>query len=225
MRIYEVLESGPVIETFYHQILEPSFPADELIDLDELQEIADRDSASVWLAEDEDGTILGGAVGEWDESARVVLLGYLAVRLGSRGGGIGGPLYLAALESWRERFKPCLVLAEIDDPAVRSGSDDYGDPAARLRFYRKRGSKILDFPYFQPALEPGADRVSGLLLIALHADPEFAGDDDNTIDAGILRRFLENYQIQYEGEVATDEQAMEMWRELDRPGGVRLREH
>src|SRR5260370_10645015 len=98
------------------------------------------------------------------------------------------------------------------------------DSAARLRFYRNRGSQILDFSYFQPALEPGTDRVSGLLLIVLHADPDFAGADANTIDRAVVCRFLENYQIQYEGKVAPDDQAMEMWRALDRPEGVRLRD-
>lgn len=226
MRIYEAQGSGPVIEALYHQILKPSFPPSELVGIDELQEIAARDSGSVWLAEDTDGIILGGAVGEWDESVRVMLLGYLAVRPGDRGGGIGGPLYLASLQSWRQRFKPCLVLAEIEDPAaqIRSSSEDYGDAAARLRFYINRGARILDFPYFQPALEPGAARVTGLLLVVLHADPELSGTDDNTIDSAILRGFLENYQSQYEGKVATDDQAMEMWRALDCPEGVRLRE-
>jgi GNAT superfamily N-acetyltransferase len=227
LRIYEVQGSGPVIEDFYQQVLQPSFPADVLIGLDELQEIANRDSGSVWLAQDADGTILGGAVGEWDESVRVVLLGYLAVRPGIRGGGIGGPLFLAALDSWRQKFRPCLVLAEIEDPAVpvHSGSEDHGDAGARLRFYLSRGSRVLDIPYFQPALEPGADRVSGLLLIVSHADPDFAGPEEGTIDPEVVRRYLEHYQIQYEGKVATDEQAMEMWRALDRPGAVRLREH
>jgi GNAT superfamily N-acetyltransferase len=224
MRIYEVPGSGPVIEAFYRQILQPTFPADELIDLDELQTIAASDTGSVWLAEAEDGTILAGAVAEWDESVRVVLLGYIAVRPGIRGGGIGGPLYLAALESWRRRFRPCLVLAEIEDPAVRSGSEDHGDSVARLRFFLSRGSRVLDFPYFQPALAPGSNRVWGLLLIVLHADPAFAGADDDTIVAGVVRKYLENYQIQYEGKVATDDQGMEMWRALDRPGGVHLRD-
>jgi GNAT superfamily N-acetyltransferase len=224
VRIYEVSESGPVIEALYNQILQPSFPADELIDLDELQDIADRRDASVWLVEDADGTILGGAVAEWDESVRVMLLGYLAVRPGVRGGGIGGPLYLAALDSWRQQFKPCLILAEIEDPAVNRGSEDYGDPAARLRFYVNRGSRVLDFPYFQPALDADRGRVSGLLLIVLHADPEFAGADDDTINASVVRKYLENYQIQYEGKIATDDQAMAMWRALDRPEGVHLRD-
>ena len=223
MRIYEARGSGPIIGAFYHQILVPSFPAAELIGLDEAQKIADREDASIWLAEDADGTILGGAIAEWDESVRVLLLSYLAVGPEIRGGGIGGPLYLTALESWRQRFKPCLIIAEIEDPSAHGGSEDYGDTAARLRFYVKRGSRILDFPYFQPALEPGAERVTGLLLIVLHADPEFAGAGDDTIDAGVVRKYLESYQIQYEGKVATDDQAMGIWRALDRPEGVRLR--
>jgi GNAT superfamily N-acetyltransferase len=224
MRIYEATSSGPVIEAFYRQVLVPSFPADELISLNEAQQNADREDASIWLAEDADGTILAGAIAEWDDTAGVLLLGYLAVRPGLRGGGIGGPLYLKALESWRHRFKPCLILAEVEDPEVHRGSEDHGNPAARLRFYVDRGSRILDIPYFQPALEPGAERVYGLLLIALHVDPEFAGEGGaDTIDAAVVRKYLENYQIQYEGKIATDDKAMVMWRALDRPGGVRLR--
>jgi GNAT superfamily N-acetyltransferase len=223
MRVYEVQGSGSVIEALYQQILVPSFPPAELVSLDEVQEIADREDASIWLAEDAEGTVLGGAIAEWDASVRVLLLSYLAVRPGVRGGGIGGALYLAALESWRQRFKPCLIIAEVEDPAVHTGSEDHGDPAARLRFYVNRGSRILDFPYFQPALEPGVERVSGLLLIVLHADPEFAGAGKDTIDAQVVRKYLESYQTQYEGKVATDDQAMIMWRALDRPEGIRLR--
>jgi hypothetical protein len=224
MRIYEARGPAPVIETFYHQILVPSFPPGELISIDEVQAIATGDAGSVWLAQDEDGTILGGAVAEWNESTRVLLLGYLAVRPGTRGGGTGGPLYVAALACWRERFNPCLVLAEVEDPAAYDGSEAYGDPGARLRFYLNRGSRILHLPYFQPALGPEGVRIPGLLLLVLHADPVFAGAGDNTIDAGVVREFLENYQSEYEGKVATDDQAMELWRALDRPGGVPCRD-
>src|SRR5260370_36711381 len=86
------------------------------------------------------------------------------------------------------------------------------DSAARLRFYRNRGSQILDFSYLQPALQPGTDRVSGLLPIVLHADPDFAGADANTIARVAVRRFLENYQIQYEGTAPTDSQQVGIGR-------------
>jgi predicted N-acetyltransferase YhbS len=227
MRVYEISGTEPgsesAVEILYHQILQPSFPDAELISLEELQATAADDCGSVWLAENEDGTILGGAVAEWDESLRVLLLGYLAVRPGARGRGIGGPLYLTALDAWRQRFKPCLVLAELEDPAFHAVSEEHGDPAARLRFYLDRGTRILDLPYFQPALGPGKDRVSGLLLVALHADPEFTGANDSTVHADVIRTYLEGYQQQYEGKVATDDQAMDLWRALDRPGGVPLR--
>jgi GNAT superfamily N-acetyltransferase len=216
--------SGPVIEALYEQVLRPSFPDAELIELDELQGIADGDSSLIWLSEDAGGEVLGGAVGEWDESVRVVLLSYLAVRPGNRGRGIGGPLYLAALDCWRQRFEPCLILAEIEDPAVHSGSESYGDPVDRLRFYLTHGSRILDIPYFQAALSPEKGRVSGLLLIVLHADPQFAGAGNDTIDADVVRKFLENYQLQCEGKIGTDEQAMTLWQALDRPEGIPLRD-
>jgi GNAT superfamily N-acetyltransferase len=223
MRIYEKHEPGPAIETFYDEVLKASFPATELVDLQEFQDIAASDEDSIWLIEDEDGTILGGATAEWDASLRVLLLGYLAIRPGTRGGGLGGSLYMAALESWREKYKPCLILAEVQDPAGHSSSEAYGDPAARLRFYLSRGSRILDLPYFQPALAPGLDRVSDELLVVLHADPELSGTRAGTVKADVVREFLEQYQIQYEGRIGADPQAMDLWRALDRPDGVPFR--
>jgi hypothetical protein len=96
------------------------------------------------------------------------------------------------LDIWRKDELDILKNRPSLRPEVHGGSEDHGNPAARLRFYVNRGSRILDIPYFQPALEPGKERVSGLLLIALHVDPEFAGPGGaDTIDAAVVRTYLE----------------------------------
>ena len=166
--------------------------------------------------------MVGAAVGEWDEGLRVVLLAWLALRPGVRGGGIGGVLLDAAQADWIARYSPCLVLAEVADPAGHVGNEAHGDPVARLRFYQKRGARILDMPYFQASLGPGMPRVPDLLLLVLHADEQFAGSEPDTIDGRVLREYLELYQRECEGQVATDEQAVRMWEAVDRPGGVPL---
>ena len=220
MRIVELDSASPEVDELYTAILVPSFPPDELGPKEAVAQLADADHGSVFAALDDDGTVLGCAVGEWDADPGVWLLSWLAVRPGHRGGGVGGPLLDAALQAWRARHGPCLVLAEVENPARHTGNAAHGDPAARLRFYQRRGGRVLDLPYFQAALGPGLSRVRDLYLMVLHADPRYAGADPDTIDAAVLRRYLEGYQEQCEGAIGTDDEAMALWRALDRPNGI-----
>jgi GNAT superfamily N-acetyltransferase len=214
------LSPGPQVDALYQEILQPSFPAEELCGLDDVRQMIDHGHPS-WIAVDDDGQVLGGAVGDWEPGLRVILLSWLAIRPGLRGGGVGGKLLDTALDAWRRDWAPCLVLAEVEDPAQHHGSELTGDPTARLRFYRQRGGRALDLPYFQASLRPGAPRVPGLLLMVLHADAQFAGQRPDTIDSAVVREYLEIYQQQCEGQVGTDEQANALWRALDAyPDGV-----
>jgi GNAT superfamily N-acetyltransferase len=221
MRIAE-LTGGPAVDTIYQEILEPCFLPTELSSIETVRYLAEAGCGLVWAAFDEQGNVLGCAVGEWDEGSRIMLLAWIAIRPGLRGGGIGGALLDAAQAEWLARYRPCLVLAEVEDPARHSGSEALGNPAARLRFYLRRGARILDLPYFQAGLGPGQPRVPDLLLMVLHADEQFAGPKPDTIDGDVLRKYLELYQRQCEGQVATDEQAERLWLAIDRPGGVPL---
>jgi hypothetical protein len=214
--------SDDSVDALYDEILVPSFPPDEMCSVSGVRSLANSGGGLVWAAFDEQGTVLGCAIGEWDEAPRVVLLSWLAIRPGGRGGGIGGNLLDKALAEWIARYSPCLVLAEVEDPARHAASEAHGDPVARLRFYQRRGGLILDVPYFQAALGPGKNRVPGLLLMVLHADAAFAGPEPRTIDGKVLREYLELYQRQCEGQVGTDEQAALLWEAVDRPGGVPL---
>lgn len=223
MRIVELADpDAPAVELVYNDILLPSFPDDELVPLSVLRALVGAGLGLVWAAHDDAGDVVAVAIGEWDAELRVVLLSWLAVREGRRGGGVGGPLLDTALTEWRRRYDPCLVLAEVADPRHHPVSTAHGDPVARLNFYQRRGARILDMPYFQPALGPDKARVDHMLLIVLHADPAFAGSDADTIDATVLRRYLEKYQLECEGVVDTGPDSAPMWRALDRPNGVPL---
>jgi GNAT superfamily N-acetyltransferase len=221
MRIAEVT-GGPVVDTIYTEILQPHFPPAEMCSLQGLQGKAGTRLGLVWAAFDDADTVVGSAIGEWDEDPGVVLLAWLAVAPGRRGGGVGTALLDAAQADWVARYSPCLLLAEVEDPACHAGNEAHGDPRARLRFYQRRGARILDIPYFQASLAPDLPRVPGLLLLVLHADQQFAGPEPDTIDGAVLRQYLELYQRQCEGQVATDEQATLLWEAVDRPGGVPL---
>jgi GNAT superfamily N-acetyltransferase len=224
MTVMRIIKAAPgaQVDELYNEILVPSFPPEELCSLDGLQQNIAGGHPTL-MALDDDDRVIGGAVGDWDAKLGVMLLSWLAIRPGIRSGGIGGALLAAATESWSTDFAPSLVLAEVEDPAAHTGTEATGDPVARMRFYKTRGARALDIPYFQASLGPGLPRVPGLLLMVLRTDPSFHGKQPDTIKTVVVRAFLEGYQIQCEGKIATDEQAMAIWRVLDaHPDGVPL---
>ncbi|MGW0432942.1 GNAT family N-acetyltransferase [Micromonospora sp. NPDC003197] len=220
MRIVDVI-AGQTLSRIYTEVLEPAFPPDELVSLEGLRRGVASGTTQVSAVLADDSRILGAAVGDWSRPSRVMLLSYLAVTSDGRGTGIGSRLLTTLVTQWRERYQPCLVLAEVEHPGHHAGNHAHGDPVARLRFYGRHDARVLDLPYFQPALGPGRSRVPGMLLLALWADPQFAGPGGaDTVDAGRLRAFLTEYLQESEGRVATDDQTAALWRALDVPGGV-----
>lgn len=178
----------------------------------------------IWVALDDAGRVMGGAVCHWNRRLRVMMLSWLAVRPGIRGGGVGGRLLDAATASWRTAYAPCLVLAEVEDPDHHHGSELTGDPARRQRFYLARGARILELPYFQPSLGRGLPRVPHLHLMVLHVDPPLHGGTPDTVDATVVRRFLEKNLRTSEGRVGSDEQTTGLWRAVDaHPDGIPYR--
>ncbi|AEI13354.1 hypothetical protein Celgi_2861 [Cellulomonas gilvus ATCC 13127] len=186
----------------YADVLRPSFPDDELADLAVLQHQLTAGHLHVVVAE-EAGALRGAALGEWFPEQGVLLLAHLAVAPGGRGGGVGGALLDGAVAAWRAELDPWLVVAEVEDPAVHPGSPAHGDPTARLRFYQRRGARVLPVPYVQPALRPGGARVPGLLLLALAVrEDRLAGvEPDGTwlIPTPPLDDFLRAYYTSAEG--------------------------
>lgn len=149
-------------EQVYRELLEPSFPANELSTLSAFLEAPSDVVALV----DPDAKPLAVAVGDVDPDAGVVLLSWLATARAARGTGLGSVVLREALTSWQQRWQPTLVLAEVEHPSLPA-SAAHGDPRARVRFYHRFGGRALDLPYFQPPVREGADRVFGLMLVAL----------------------------------------------------------
>lgn len=216
------VDAGVTLDTFHRRVLSPHFPPSELVSVEALRSGMDDGSVEVWAATDEAGRMVGGVVGEFSPSCRVMLLSYLAVVADRRGGGTGSFLYDQVIRQWAVRYRPCAIVAEVEHPQRHSGSEAYGDPSARLRFYSRHGARILRLPYFQPPLGPGHPRVYGMLLLLLHADPPLWGSaKGRTLAAQPLRTFLTEYLESGEGSVAHDDPAVaRLWGALDERGGV-----
>jgi GNAT superfamily N-acetyltransferase len=222
VQIVDVTESGPLLDAVYADVLAPSFPSDELESRESLgRGIATGDTSLATIL-DATGAPVAAAVVEWSPDSRVLLLSYLAVRPGERGGGYGAALLGYAQRDWVARYGAWALVAEIEHPAAHDGSQAHGDPGARLRFYARNGGRALDLPYFQPALKPGGQRVYGLILAVLAASDAAAGARPDHLAAGPLRRFLTEYLESTEGSAGPDPAVDALWRGLERPGGVPL---
>lgn len=221
-RIVQVDPAQPLFDAAYADILTPSFPPEERGGREELRAGALAGNTSVLAAVDEDGQPTAVAVGDWSPDIGVALLSYLAVRSDRRGTGVGGELLAAATADWRERWRPALMLAEIEHPTAHGASEAYGDPDKRVRFYARRGMRALDVPYFQPGLRPGSPRMYGFMLCTLEVADEGAGAEPDTVDGARVARFMTEYLEGCEGAVGTDPACLALFAALDRPEGVPL---
>lgn len=184
---------GEVFDSFYHHVLEPAFPREELTDLETLRAEYLRPQpgfhGEIALQGREP---VGGALGEYYDASGVMMLGYLAVRADVRSHGVGRALLDRLLPKWRESFRTTAILAEIEDPRHHNAGPR-GDPLARVKFYDRIGAKLLPLWYFQPSLGRGLARVRGMFLICL--DPEL-----EAIPTVSLLNFLDEYIASCEGE-------------------------
>ncbi len=145
-------EAGPgLIEAVYRDILVPSFDGDELDDLDViLDRLAADGGDECWgLAALDDGVPACCILSYPYPAARVLLIGYLAVRPGLRSRGVGGRLLAEARRRWSGPDGLPLMLAEIDDPRYHPVAGGI-DPARRIAFYDRHGTRLIAGPYFQP---------------------------------------------------------------------------
>jgi GNAT superfamily N-acetyltransferase len=171
----ELTRPGGLLGAVYRRLLAPAFPPAELVDAAALEAALAGGHGSLLALLDPEGVPVAAAFGRWSADSRVVLLWYLAVDPGIRGHGLGGRVLQEAVGAWRGRYDPCLVLAEVEDPGGPA-HPVHGDPRRRLAFYERAGARVLDLPYFQPGIGGPARRVPGMLLLLLHAAPEFAVD-------------------------------------------------
>ena len=137
-----------LLRELHDDVLRPSFRPEEYVS----PTVINPAKKLAIIARADDGLVVGGALGEAYPHSRVLLLGYLAVRPGLRGKGIGSVLMAALKERWLDRDGENLAVLEIDDPRYHAPHPDHGDPAARLRFYGAFGVRLLGIPYFQPRL-------------------------------------------------------------------------
>lgn len=204
----EPLVTAADLEELHTGVLSPSFPAEELESLASLVEGCTSGRTRA-LGVRRDGRIVAGAVAAGSGvPGDVMLLVYLAIAPGQRGGGIGGALLDAAVQTWVAESSPGLLLAEVEHPEHHEASEAHGDPAARLRFYARHGARVLAVPYFQPGLGASGARVPALLLTTLHVAPEAVAegpvDAPTAVVAGPLREFLEAYLVGSEGSLRDD---------------------
>lgn len=209
VQIAEV-RSPEELRALHAAILAPSFPPDELESPDAMADGLASGTLVAMAASSADEPV-ALAVGAWDTATSVLLLSYLAVGPGGRGGGVGGALLEAALSRWQADLDPLVVLAEIEDPDLHVGSVEHGDPSARERFYVRRGARRLPLAYVQPSLAPGLARVPGMLLLALAVRPSLvAADATWLLPAAPVHDFLVDYYTRSEGHPPDDAQSRTM---------------
>jgi GNAT superfamily N-acetyltransferase len=196
-----LITSEDVLKQVYDRVLAPTFPPVELGSFASLAASWASGEHPAWAAIDDEGDVQGAVVcGRYPES-RAALLVYLALAPGQRGGGVGGRLYREAVAAMMESGDVDLMLAEFEHPAVHLGSEETGDPVARLRFYDRMGGRGLAVPYFQPAID-GQRRVPGFILGVLSERTPPMGD--GAVDGATVQAFLiENLRLN-EGAVHDD---------------------
>ncbi|MFC0040046.1 N-acetyltransferase [Actinomadura rayongensis] len=186
-----------MLDRLYAEVLKPAFPPAELISPAEMETSYGRPNARFpgMIAGTAAGPV-GAALGEFSAASNILLLCYLAVRADLRSRGIGADLLARALSRWRAELRPTAILAEIEDPR-RHPPSSFGDPKARARWYDRFGAGFLPLSHFQPALQPGLSRASGLLLISLDRDAQ-------SVPVDALTLFLDEYIESYEGPAARE---------------------
>lgn len=194
------LTEAAQVDSLWRDVLAPSFPPAELTSSDDLRAGLASGELTAYGVQQQDGQVVAGIVASWSRATQVLLVDYLALAPGHRGGGVGGRLLDRSLAGWREELHPVLVLAEVEHPGHHPVHPTHGDPAARLRFYARHGARALALPYFQPGIGgPGSPRVPAMLLVALGTDPG-AG----SVPAAAVRGFLLEHLRECEGTVPAD---------------------
>lgn len=186
----ELVTDPTTIAAIHSELLARCFPSDTPIDLDSILNAVTAGDTSIVAILDDANHPLAFALGDHYPTARTVLLAYLAVHPDKRGQGLGTEVYQTALTTWRNQ-SDCMILAEVEDPAVCDPDPTWGDPEARLRFYQRHGARHLaGIPYFQPAMNDNTDRAE-LLLLACHVAPALQGPEGTeSVSSSDLARFL-----------------------------------
>ena len=210
-----------LVPEFYRTVIVPNFAPDELESETELMAGLRSGRSRVLIATDPDGTMLGGAVGDYFPRSNVMLLAYLAVLAVGRSRGVGAAVLEAARRAWTTELNPKLIVLEVEDPREFTGSAATGDPVARVRFYERHGVRTLPLPYLQPSLGPGTARVPGLMLMVMGGTDAPVGA--TSVDGQHVAEFLTEYFEEFEGPVQPgDSDFSQLLAGCARPGGLPL---
>lgn len=206
-RMIEVLDLRTVhdealLRQFHRQLYLPAFPR------------AQRERASTWrellwggdarvelhcvlagfdLRNAKRRELFGGHLFEFYPAVRCGLLTYLVVARHHRGQGLGSFLLRLGLEALHrssgQRRRVRAVFAEVEDPRTIARASRLTNPWRRLDFFCREGARMLDIPYVQPEVSPGAGRPRNLLLLAV--EPPYA----SRLPSRVVREFLREYYL------------------------------
>lgn len=131
------------------------------------------------LVAERGGKVVGAASGIYLGNVNVGVVGYLAVKAGNQGTGLGARLRRRLVRLFERDARRVLgrslgaIVGEVreDNPWLRS-------------LVRRQGAIALDFPYYQPAL----DRTRALVPLVLYYQPW--GRARRSLSAAELRRLL-----------------------------------
>lgn len=174
--------------SIYDDILDPSFPPDELSTREDFLAAAVEGREQAWVLFDDDRTAAGVAVVGTYGLPHVRLLSWLAVHPSKRASGMGGRL-LASVLSALEADGVRLLLGEMEEPSGPA-HPTHGDPARRAQFYRRFGAQVIDVPHETPPARPGLDTVP-LLLFALPLPSHPLGE---TVESDGVLDLLRDYR-------------------------------
>lgn len=181
-------------------VLKPSFPREQYVNEDE-----DDHFGELVIACTDDGEVVGGALGEEYPESQACLLAYIAVREDLRNQGIGKELMSVITSKWLANGLRWYV--EIDDPrhSARHGFNPlYGDPEARLRFYRDFGVRAVPVPFFQPSLDPEKGREARARHLLLGVLFPVGVQSPISVPGVEVECFLREYFAACEGEADRD---------------------
>lgn len=163
-------------------------------------------SELVAIFEDVNGTLVGGANFLATAIHRgnalppaAIALNYVYVEEAARGRGllriiVGAVRELALIALGLDRAGPSpAIFIEQNDP-LRLTADEYAadtahsgtDQLDRLAIWARVGTRVVDFPYVQPALSPGQNADDGLIYAAV----DYPG---SSVDAGFLHDHLQSF--------------------------------
>ena len=170
-------------------------------------------------------SVVAGAVADYFVRSSCGAIEFLTVAPHARGHGLGAHLTrhverrMADAAAERARAL-ALVMAEMNDPLVRTNVPDSFDPFERLRFWQRLGYRRTGFPYVQPALSPAQSPVTSLLLAAKPVDPAPAQTVPATLVIAFLRDYL-TYAMRFD-DPATSPEFVAMNAYLERHPAVPL---